>query len=144
MVSRNQIADALMELLINSYTFGFTSRKLKMLEAVSVNLRPALFLTNYDQSVSYQSETLRKRSMTFRAVIYTSARDPDISGDVLLNDILDAIETALAPSGADILINRQTLGGIVSHCYIEGEITKDPGDLDKDGLAVIPIIVLMP
>ncbi len=33
---------------------------------------------------------------------------------------------------------RKTLGGLVSNCYIGGKIMKDRGDLDGDGIAVIP------
>ena len=37
---------------------------------------------------------------------------------------------------------RQTLGGLVSNCYIGGKIMKDPGDLDGDAIAVIPVKIL--
>jgi hypothetical protein len=37
---------------------------------------------------------------------------------------------------------RQTLGGLVSHCWIDGKIMKDSGDIDGDGIAVIPVKIL--
>ena len=42
---------------------------------------------------------------------------------------LAAIDAALAPSA---LTGLQTLGGLVSHCWIEGKLMKDAGDLDGD------------
>jgi hypothetical protein len=41
-------------------------------------------------------------------------------------------------------LGRQTPGGLVSNCYIDGKIMKDPGDLDGDGIAVIPVKILAP
>lgn len=37
---------------------------------------------------------------------------------------------------------KQTLGGLVPHCWIDGKVMKDPGDLDGDGIAVIPLKIL--
>jgi len=38
--------------------------------------------------------------------------------------------------------NRQTLGGMVSHCRIDGQVMKDPGDLDGDALLWVPLKIL--
>jgi len=51
-------------------------------------------------------------------------------------------QASLKPSPATL--GRQTLGGLVSNCYIDGKIMKDPGDLDGDGIAVIPVKILAP
>jgi hypothetical protein len=32
--------------------------------------------------------------------------------------------------------------GLVSHVWIDGKIMKDPGDIDGDGIAVIPVKIL--
>jgi hypothetical protein len=50
------------------------------------------------------------------------------------------VDAALKPGPA--AGGRQTLGGLVSHCYIDGKIMKDPGDIDGDGVAVIPVKIL--
>ena len=54
---------------------------------------------------------------------------------------LDALEEALAPPPG---FDRQTLGGLVHYCRIEGRVVKDPGDLDGQGLALVPIKILAP
>jgi len=41
-----------------------------------------------------------------------------------LNTMMDALEAALKPQPSDN--NRQTLGGLVSHCRIDGAVLKDP------------------
>ena len=62
-----------------------------------------------------------------------------------MNTMLDAIDAAVAPSGADALAgNRQTLGGLVSHCYPLGPVFVDTGDLDGKAVAAIPFQILVP
>ena len=39
---------------------------------------------------------------------------------------------------------RLTLGGLVHHCYIDGSVFKDPGDIDAQAMMVIPILMLVP
>jgi hypothetical protein len=59
---------------------------------------------------------------------------------MILNSLVDAVDAALcAKSGHP---RKQTLGGVVSHCWIHGKIMKDPGDIDGDGIAVIPVKIL--
>jgi hypothetical protein len=36
------------------------------------------------------------------------------------------------------------LGGLVTHCWIEGRIEIHPGDLDGQAIAVVPIRMLVP
>jgi hypothetical protein len=47
----------------------------------------------------------------------------------------------LAPTGR---AETQTLGGLVSHCWIEGRIEMDSGDNDGQAKAIIPIRILVP
>lgn len=60
----------------------------------------------------------------------------------VLNPIVDAVEQALQPPYPDY--NRcQTLGGLVEHCWIEGNIDTDEGTLGDQAVAVIPIKILV-
>ena len=61
-----------------------------------------------------------------------------------INATLDAIDAALAPSGADAPLGRQTLGGAVHDCKISGVPVRDTGDLDGDGLAVVSVRLVGP
>jgi len=56
-----------------------------------------------------------------------------------INNFLKAIRTALLPQGTDVAVNAQTLGGLVSDAFIDGEIVKDAGILDNQGSLMIPV-----
>jgi hypothetical protein len=59
--------------------------------------------------------------------------------------LLGALGAALAPAGADALGgNKQTLGGLVSHCYPFGPVFVDTGDVDGKAVAAIPFQILVP
>ena len=57
---------------------------------------------------------------------------------------MDALDAALAPAGADLTLGRCTLGGTAYRCAIDGKPLKDPGDLDGDGLLLVPITIVLP
>ncbi len=50
----------------------------------------------------------------------------------------------LEPAGADVALGRLTLGGTAYSCAVAGRPLKDPGDLDGDGLLVVPIQIILP
>ncbi len=74
-------------------------------------------------------------------VYIAAGKDPDCIPARDLNVALDALQSCLAPGPAQ---DRQTLGGLVAHCRIEGRIVKDPGDLDGQGLALVPVKIFAP
>lgn len=82
-----------------------------------------------------------RRTLHVELWLYTKL-DPAVANDPAgLNAMLDLVEAALAPPPG---IGRLTLGGLVYHCWIEGQVDKDPGDLDGVGKAVVPIRILVP
>jgi len=60
---------------------------------------------------------------------------------VQINQILDELEAALAPPPGPSF--KQTLGGLVEHCWINGEIQTDEGTLGNQAVAIIPIRMLV-
>ena len=142
--SRNQILDALLAKFQGIAAWGRQpSRKFKMWNDIPKGERPALFLVHDEEQRSQPAEgTPPYITMTVTIFIYTWS-DPQSTDvpSVVIEDVLDAVDKALAPSP---LIGRQTLDGLVSHCWIEGQTRVVPGDLEGDGLAVIPIKVLIP
>lgn len=80
-------------------------------------------------------------TMYVDAVIYFINKDVSIAGMTILNPLIDAVDDVLA--GADNpSTNVLTLGGLVQWCRIvKGEIIKESGDTDTQGLggAIIPI-----
>lgn len=149
--SRETIMLALFSLVTGVHDFVTTGRRLVMWDKVPKDQKPALFQVEHAETYSRQSETLRKRDIRATLFIYTDASDKTVDGIIELNTILDELDAALDPSGADQFSRgRQTLAAqnngvpLVQHCFIDGEVIKDPGDLDGAGLLVVPIRILVP
>lgn len=79
-------------------------------------------------------------------VLQCVAKDDKAIGAILNNLIMKGVRDALKPKPADpgFADKRNTLGGLVYHCFISGRVFKDPGDLDGQGLMIIPIKLLVP
>jgi hypothetical protein len=138
-MNREQILTALFNLLIPVAGFQTTGRRLVHWGKVAAF--PALFLRNPDDD--YPPRAIRglpaKVTLHAEAWIY-SASGPDDAPITPINNIIDAVELALKPPP---IAETQTLGGLVSHCWIEGKIVKDPGDLDNIAKVLIPINILV-
>lgn len=141
--SRNQIVGALFNLLKSSAAYQTASRKVKIWSDVPPEMRPALFLMDHGETrkqtaVGTPSET----TIECTVLIYTFvAQIDDPPPAAILDDLLDALDLAIAP---DAVTNKQTLGGLCNHCWVEGRTMKTPGDLDGDGIAIVPIKILVP
>jgi hypothetical protein len=70
------------------------------------------------------------------AFIFVSTVDPGNLAETQLNNLLDSVEAALKPSPAT---GKQTLGGVVFDCRINGPIEREPGFMSGIGAAAIPI-----
>jgi hypothetical protein len=124
--------------------FRRVSRRLKLWTDVPPSEQPALFITEHDENLAYQSEGLPgKTTMGCDLFIYfATGKDKNATPSIDLNHILDGIDAVLKPAAAYGF--KQTLGGLVSHVRIEGKIFKDPGDTDDQGLIVIPLKIFVP
>jgi len=121
------------------------ARRLKLWTDVPTTNRPACFLYEGGQETYSWSETaLSKRIIEIKIFIYLNAKDPGTIGAALINDVLDALDSAFALSGGDIALGRNTLGGAAYHCRIDGKTLKDPGDLDGDALVIVPVKIVLP
>jgi hypothetical protein len=115
-------------------------RRLKLW--TDVPLQPACFVAVHSETDAYQSEvTPSKTTISADVYVYIKTGDASSVPAIDLNNVLDGIDAALAPN---VLTGRQTLGGFVSHCRRDGQVMLDPGDLDGQGLAIIPIKILVP
>ncbi|WP_213308182.1 hypothetical protein [Paraburkholderia sacchari] len=117
-----------------------TSRRLQHWNDVPASAQPALF-----QAQKKETQTPRKglpAKVTLHCDIYlyvNTGNDMSVTPATTINPLMDAIEAALAP---DPLTGFQTLGGTVSHCWIEGEIASDEGLLGPQGVLIIPVNIL--
>jgi len=122
-----------------STTFKTTSRRIKLWAEVPKDSRPAMFMVERHETPTFVAENQpAKQSMMVDVFVYTNAEGV-AAPSIDINNILDALDAALAPGPAERV---QTLGGLVSHCRQEGQIFKDPGDLDNDGLIIYPIRIM--
>jgi hypothetical protein len=146
MTTREDALEALATLLASAFdwTTG-PSRRLKLWTDVSMANRPACFIFEGGfESYSWSEGAVAKRVIEPKVFVYLNAKDPNVIGASLLNDVMDALDDAFALSGDDLLIGRKTLGGLVYHCRIDGKLMKDPGDLDGDALLIVPVKMILP
>jgi len=121
--------------------FVSVSRRLKLWSDVPKTDRPALFMVCHGETSLYRAENLPAyQKLNVRLFVYTDSADTSQIPDTDISVILDAIDAALSPGPGE---QRFTLGGLVSHCRVDGEILRDPGDIDHDGLIIVPISVTL-
>lgn len=159
-VTREQVGNALLNLLLTAsfvtvnsqgqaINFVTSGRRLRFWDEVPGAMMPAIFLTEVKEShLRGDLQTPAVRSIMYHAFIYINDganKAAVVTPITTLNNILDSIDPVfggvLKPQ---TMSNRQTLGGLVYDCYIDGEPEKVPGDLDGQGLMTIPIKVIMP
>lgn len=144
-MSREAAFAALFAAVSAAYPWGVASRRLKLWGEVPAASRPALFqFEGAPETYAWPTPAAPKRAIEAKLFLYFDARDTATPGASAINAALDAIDAALALSGADLGLGRQTLGGAVHSCKIAGIPLRDPGDLDGDGLAIVEVKLDLP
>ena len=127
-------------------TWASTGRRLRLWGDVDPSQQPALFLVEHMEEMVQPGRGI-PRKLEQQAFVYVYARcDGGQTGGSILNTLMDAIESSIAPApgSSDILSNAQTLGGVAYKCWVQGKVFKDPGDLDDQALLIVPIVVTVP
>lgn len=103
---------------------------------------PAFFLRDGDEKwMAREVRDLRpKVILNFEAWIYAAAPIIGTPPATALNGLVQYVDTALIPPPFEGAIN---LGGLVQHCWIEGELIKDTGEYSGQPTAMLPIRVLV-
>jgi hypothetical protein len=123
-------------------TWSTTSRRIQTPDQIGIDGQPALLQAESDEQFSQVTKMPSKRTFSAAWVIYLKPYDaPDPTGP-LINTVMDAVEAAFAPD--DVVNGVCTLGGLVAHCWIDGTVFRDPGDLDQQAMLVVPIKMLAP
>src|SRR5690242_6172659 len=118
------------------------SRRMRLWSNMTAAEKPAIFLAEHKETIERSIEGLPPlRKIMANIFVYIDSTDPECVPITAMNNIIDAIFTALRPQ---FPAEEQTLGGLVAHCWIEGEILKDPGDLDGYGIAILPVSIVLP
>lgn len=123
------------------------SRRVKIFSDVPGAQQPACFQAEWATTESQVSGMPYKTTLDANWIIYQCiGKDKNALGAVENNLILGGVRKALQPKPSDpgYSDRRNTLGGLVYHCFISGRIFKDPGDIDDQGMMVVPIKLLVP
>ncbi len=148
-VARKAIAATLLAQLVSGGQFTNYGRRLRKPEQASSPGKPGLYLIKPRETYKFDSEDEQGvpavRSMDFLAVLYTDvgADETAVPADVI-DDLIDALDLALKPTGADLFHGRQTLGGLAYSVRIMGDIDFAPGDIQGKGSTTISIRVVLP
>jgi hypothetical protein len=141
--NREEVAVALFTLLQTVPGFVTYSRRPQEWDD-SVNM-PALYMGNTAETYEYQHGTATPPHITLAFDIFVYIKvglDPNSIPDTQLNQLIDAIETKLG--GFAVNGQAQTLGGIVDHAWIDGDVHRFPGYLNGQGGALFQIKTLVP
>jgi hypothetical protein len=147
-VNREPIYAALYALLQTAAPQGFTintfSRRFQSWDSTNLPQLPALFMQEYEETADQDSGDpsamgLYRWISTVNVWIYFSAQNPNALPDQVFNALVDSMETVMQPSPQT---GRQTLGGLVTHAWIDGRIMYSDGALDKKAVILLQVKIL--
>lgn len=129
----------------DSAMFTTRNRRLRLFNEVDATAQPALYQTEHNETETPTKSQGGKVTLDASWIIYFRASDAS-PGAPTINGIMKGVRRALRPLPPDPGFHdrRLTLGGLAHSVRIEGQVFKDPGDLDDQGLLTIPIKILMP
>lgn len=150
--TRKSVIDAIYALVKDVSPFLSSSRRLRLPSDVPAADRPAICVTSPDEVYGGTSANLSQRTWNYRVFCYFSAAAVDPAATEagwapmdIADQIMDALDAAIQQvDGADIPGGLRTLGGLVQWCQISGNVIKVPGDLNGDGLLIVPLQVRVP
>jgi hypothetical protein len=137
---REPIYAALFTLVAGAASFVTISRRLRHWSDIGAAEQPALFMIQKSENAEERRPLPVKWRASVDLYLYAQAPDELTSPATVLNPLLDAVEAALAP---DPVGHVQTLGGLVSHCWIAGRIQTDEGVLGGQAVAIVPVEILV-
>jgi hypothetical protein len=127
--------------------FITVSRRVKLFSDVPSSQQPACFQAEWNDSAAQVTNEPYKWELDVNWIIYQSVGNDKGAVPATENNlILDGVRKVLAPQPSDpgFPDERNTLGGLAYKVFISGRVFKDPGDLDNQGMLVVPIKVLVP
>jgi len=119
--------------------FKTFSRKLTHMSKVTAEDCPALFMEHSGEMTAVVTRQPSKWVLELNLWIYTKTENQAVGP--ILNPLLDVVEKAVAPSANGEYV--QTLGGLVAHCWIEGQTQIFEGNLGDEAIAIIPVKILV-
>lgn len=127
--------------------FKTVSRRVKLFSDVDTGSQPACFQAEHTSTEGQTTNLPYKTTLEANWIIYhATGKDKKAIPAIENNLIIKGVRIALEPKPNDpgFLDRRNTLGGLVHHCFISGRIFRDPGDIDDQAMIVVPIKLLVP
>jgi hypothetical protein len=105
---------------------------------------PALYMIERSESHVRKGQGISdlRTLRPFLVMYFSTAQGTGALPATQCNNALDAIDYCINIPGNPA--NTQTLGGLVQHVYIEGEVTIDEGLLQETSVVVVPITIVIP
>ena len=128
-----------------SPAFKTATRSAKVWENVAAEDQPALLQLQRSESVTKPRGLPAKWTLSLDLYLYVHTNqinDPATTASQLLNPLMDAIESALTID--DLSNDACTLGGLVSHCYIDGAVQTFEGNLGDEAVMIVPVTIVVP
>lgn len=131
--------------ILGHTTFVTSQRKLTVESQMPIDVQPSLHQFE-GVAEKYEWQGIKGQVRILGVSLFCWFRVPsgDSSelGSTYINYMLEAIEQTLIADTPEKM--ECTLGGLVYWCRIEGKVIKVPGDLDPQGLLVVPIRMEIP
>jgi hypothetical protein len=138
--SREQIYSALFTLVAGAAEFVTATRRIREYADVDQSTQPALLQSELGETWNAPPGMPPLVVLNAKLFLYCESGDPTAVVSTQINTLLDAVTQALAPPSDGE--ERQTLGGLVFHCRIAGDVTIAEG-LSGQSEAVVPIEILV-
>lgn len=129
--------------------FARRTRRMRGLDSIPIDDQPLLIFQQNGENASYGS-VKTPTNWKFGVVLWiffwnqildeaATVTEPEVTPQTQVNNLVDAVESSLYQSADYLLNGRQTLGGLVHHVRIKGEVEVDYGYEDQQGIIKIPI-----
>lgn len=143
-VTREAVHAALFTLGSAVGGFMTSSRVLQHWNSLSAGQFPAFYQAYVGESSKRVYNQPAIWTMDFRWYLYVQVElaDTPTGPMTVLNPLLDALEKTLGAPPGYVGGAPQTLNGLVSHAWIEGDVETDEGTLGNTAVAIIPVKVL--
>lgn len=138
--ARETIYAALFALASNAAPFVTKTRRIKEYSDVDSATQPAILQVELGEKWDAPAGKPPIVTLNCRLFIYCESNDPTQPVSTQINTLLDAVMSALASTQWQNY--RQTLGGLVSHAGIAGDVTITEG-LSGQSEAIVPIEILV-
>lgn len=147
--TRNQVFTSLFNFLgflppPQGMTWNTISQYFQIWDDVVAANQPAIFLYRGPQNFT-SKHVFGVTKLLWRVSIFIYFRADGFKTrntypDQITDQICDSLEQLFQTSTRD---GRQTLGGTVWHCWIEGNIVTDPGIVDGQAIVVCPLSIIL-